>query len=166
MTNAEKRESVIAALKADPARADRDIARRLGVSHTYVSGLRAGLNGNVASRKAKSDTGLNGNVASVASEDSNQDLFLSLGLKLVDDDAQWVREACEVLLATLPARPDKLRKSDAGINKGVFYGHEAINCLKRIPKNANPEWSATAFRIVTDWIKQCEMEIARKGSAK
>lgn len=91
-------------------------------------------------------------VTSNASVEERRNLFLNLGTQMADDDIQWLREACEMFMAT--AKPDKLRKADREINKGVEYGHLAINCLRRLPTYSNPEWRTTAFDIVARWMKQ------------
>jgi len=176
LSNAAKREGVMAALKADPAKSDRELARQCGVSHTYVSRLRAELNGNVSSRKAKSGGNVAarpgvepGNVAkpgadvvggnvskaaanvagNVSSVEDPRVMFLNLGAKLADD-ARWLREACEMLLATKPKRTKP--ESTVGLRgMGVIRAHEAINCLKRIPKDDGLR--KRGFQVVADWLK-------------
>src|SRR5215831_4335354 len=68
LTNAAKREAAIAALKADGKQTDREIARRVGVSHTFVAKLRAKLSGNVATPDAGNTGGKRGNVSSRKAE--------------------------------------------------------------------------------------------------
>jgi len=169
LTNAAKREAVMAALKSDPAQADRQLARQCGVSHTYVAKLRAKLNGNVATPDAGNTWGKRGNVSksgaksksngnvakcdvdTVGNDSSVEDpraMFFNLGVALVEQDGQWLRQACEKLLATIPAKP-KRTKSES--TNGIFCAHEAINCLKRIQKD--DAFRKRGYQIVTDWIR-------------
>lgn len=62
----------------------------------------------------------------------------------------------EVSNPTQPANGHSDAKPDRGSGKGVDMAYEAINCLKRIPKN-DPSWKR-GFQIVKDWIRRTERE--------
>jgi hypothetical protein len=157
LSNVEKREAVQAALAADVTRADRDIARAIGVSHTYVAKLRAKLTGNVATPDAgkhRAESGAKSKATgSVATDEAPRAMFMNLGAGLADSDTQWLLEACEVLVAM--AKPAKKKRNEyAGMVRGrmgVVRAYEAINCLKQILPN--DELRNDGFRVVADWIK-------------
>jgi hypothetical protein len=61
---------------------------------------------------------------------------------------------CSVLVAVSDVIPDKERGDfPEGVSRGsgIVHAHEAIACLKRIPKN--DALRKRGFQVVTDWIR-------------
>lgn len=77
---------------------------------------------------------------------------------LIDEPAEVQKEAASKTPAERKAKPkeepeDEQPKGEIKlIGRGVQYGHEAVNCLQKIPRS--DPLRMRGFQIVTDWIKQ------------
>jgi hypothetical protein len=96
--------------------------------------------------------------ADVSSDDDPRATFLNLGAKLRDEDGQWLREACELLLG----KPYKAPRGYVGNSDAVFCAVDAQNALRRIQKN-NPR-RKEQFERTRDWIEYCLRELADEAS--
>lgn len=132
---------------------DREIGRRCGIDGKTVAKVRASLNGNcgnsaVTEPQQRTYTTKHGTTATMKTEKIGKANKEKVEPRKLTSGRSTPATQAAPVVSPDTAETDGLKKPNDG--KGIMLGHEAINCLQRIPKN-DPH-RVRGFQIVLDWI--------------
>jgi len=154
-TNAEKRAAVEAALKASPEKSDRAIASEVGVSHEFVRQVRPSLS--TVDSQPTTRVGRDGRAIDTSNIGRRQPEPEPVAVAVEEyDEGDPPPDDPDDETGVMDDEPDDPEGSPQpgeikSLGVGIERANEAINCLKRIPKNDGLR--RRAFKIVMDWMR-------------